>query len=84
MRIVAYASMATIILLTGTTVLSFSVQTYASKDSNCESSYPDVCILPPPPQLNCDDISDNNFKVLPPDPHGFDSEGDGIGCETEP
>jgi hypothetical protein len=34
------------------------------------------------PDLNCDDIDDNNFKVLLPDPPGFDSEGDGIGCEA--
>ena len=44
---------------------------------------PDSCIASPPPQLNCDDITDKNFRVLPPDPHGFDSEGDGIGCEEE-
>jgi len=23
-----------------------------------------------------------NFNVLPPDPHGFDGDHDGIGCET--
>ena len=51
-------------------------------ESSCDASYPDVCIASPPPNLNCNDIDDNNFKVLPPDPHGFDSEGDGIGCEA--
>ena len=24
----------------------------------------------------------SNFKVLPPDPHGFDGDDDGIGCES--
>jgi hypothetical protein len=59
-----------------------STQTYGQIDK-CDSSYPDVCISPPPPDLNCSDISYNDFRVLQPDPHGFDSEGDGIGCETE-
>lgn len=50
--------------------------------SNCDPSYPTVCIPPPPPDLDCGDIPYRNFTVLPPDPHGFDSDGDGIGCET--
>ena len=48
----------------------------------CEPSYPEVCIASPPPDLNCPDIPDTDFKVLPPDPHGFDVDGDGLGCET--
>jgi hypothetical protein len=34
------------------------------------------------PDLDCSDVPYRNFKVLPPDPHGFDGDGDGIGCET--
>jgi hypothetical protein len=49
---------------------------------NCDPSYPDVCIPPPPPDLDCSDIPYRNFRVLPPDPHHFDVDGDGIGCET--
>jgi hypothetical protein len=41
-------------------------------EDNCESSYPGVCIPPFPPDLDCGDISYNNFKVLPPDLHGLD------------
>jgi micrococcal nuclease len=48
---------------------------------NCDPSYPDVCIPPRPPDLDCPQISYTNFTVLPPDPHGFDGDGDGIGCE---
>jgi len=48
----------------------------------CHPSYPDHCIPPPPPDLNCDDILWTNFTVLPPDPHGFDGNKNGIGCET--
>jgi endonuclease YncB( thermonuclease family) len=49
---------------------------------NCDPSYPDVCIPPPPPDLDCPEISYRNFRVLPPDPHRFDRDKDGIGCET--
>lgn len=49
---------------------------------NCDPSYPDVCIPPPPPDLDCGDIPYRRFRVLPPDPHGFDGDGDGIGCES--
>ncbi|HAF61229.1 MAG TPA: hypothetical protein DCK95_02760 [Anaerolineaceae bacterium] len=49
---------------------------------NCHPSYPDVCIPYPPPDLNCPDIPYRRFRVLPPDPHGFDGDHDGIGCES--
>jgi micrococcal nuclease len=51
--------------------------------SNCDRSYPNVCIAPPPPDLDCKDIPYRNFKVLPPDPHRFDRDKDGIGCESK-
>ena len=47
----------------------------------CESSYPDVCIPPPPPDLDCGDVNSGGFTVYPPDPHRFDGDFDGIGCE---
>jgi micrococcal nuclease len=50
--------------------------------TECDPSYPTVCIPPPPPDLDCKDISYRNFKVLPPDPHRFDGDKDGVGCET--
>ncbi|MBW4648057.1 MAG: excalibur calcium-binding domain-containing protein [Kastovskya adunca ATA6-11-RM4] len=50
--------------------------------SKCDPAYPDVCIPSPPPDLDCGDISHRNFKVLPPDPHRFDRDKDGIGCEA--
>jgi micrococcal nuclease len=49
---------------------------------NCDSSYPDFCIVPYPPDLDCGDIVQKRFTVLSPDPHGFDGDGDGIGCES--
>ena len=50
--------------------------------AECDPSYPGVCIPPPPPDLNCGDIEYREFVVLPPDPHGFDRNEDGIGCES--
>lgn len=49
---------------------------------NCDPSYPSVCILPYPPDLDCGDITYRRFQVLAPDPHGFDGDHDGIGCES--
>jgi hypothetical protein len=50
-------------------------------DTTCHPSYPDECIPPPPPNLNCDDVDATNFEVVGSDPHGFDGDNDGIGCE---
>lgn len=49
---------------------------------NCDPSYPTVCIPPPPPDLDCKDVPYKRFQVLPPDPHRFDRDKDGIGCES--
>jgi hypothetical protein len=51
------------------------------EDISCHPSYPDTCIPPPPPNLNCDDVDETNFEVEGSDPHGFDGDNDGIGCE---
>lgn len=48
---------------------------------NCDLSYPGVCIPPAPPDLDCGEISARRFTVLSPDPHNFDGDFDGIGCE---
>jgi len=54
----------------------------------CDPSYPDVCIPwgplqggPDYPDYDCEHIPFRNFRVLLPDSHGFDADGDGIGCE---
>jgi PKD repeat protein len=52
------------------------------EETACDPSYPDMCIPPPPQNLTCNDIGARNFEVSPPDPHGFDSDNDGIGCES--
>ena len=55
---------------------------FGNLTGKCDPAYPAVCIKSPPPNLNCPDIPITDFKVLPPDPHGFDRDGNGIGCET--
>ena len=49
--------------------------------NDCDESYPDFCITSSPPDLDCSDISQKKFTVLQPDPHKFDGDKDGIGCE---
>jgi hypothetical protein len=48
----------------------------------CDPSYPTVCIPPPPPDLDCPDVPYDDFKVQGTDPHRFDGDNDGVGCES--
>ena len=52
-----------------------------SSNDRCDPSYPDICITTYSEKLSCADIPFRNFKVLPPDSYGFDSDSDGVGCE---
>jgi len=54
----------------------------APPSGNCDPSYPDVCIPPYPPDLDCGDIPFRRFQVIGADPHRFDGDKDGIGCES--
>jgi hypothetical protein len=69
------------LLLTFGVILSFSNEVY-SQTGNCDPAYPSVCIASPPPDLNCPDVPEKGFTVLSPDPHGFDPDGDGMGCHS--
>ena len=60
---------------------SACVEAPSASPGDCDPAYPDVCIPPPPPDLQCADVSFRNFRVLPPDPHRFDGTSDGEGCE---
>ena len=51
--------------------------------SGCDPSYPDACIPPSPPDLDCGDVAERRFTVYPPDPHRFDGDADGVGCERD-
>lgn len=49
----------------------------------CDPSYPDVCIPPieMTGDLDCGQVEDRRFRVVPPDPHNLDGNHDGVGCE---
>lgn len=57
--------------------------TASRSGGNCDPAYPTVCIPPPPPDLDCADIPYRRFQVLPPDPHHFDGDHNGVGCERD-
>ena len=56
---------------------------------NCDPHYPTSCIPPAPPDYDCADLSFRGFQVLhdptprTPDPHSFDNNFDGIGCQFD-
>jgi nuclease-like protein len=52
-----------------------------SNSGACDPSYPDVCIPSPPPDLDCADVAYKHFRVAGADPHHFDGDRDGFGCE---
>ncbi|MGY5150881.1 MAG: thermonuclease family protein [Candidatus Nitrosopumilus sp. bin_6a] len=54
---------------------------FSKMNEDCNPAYPDFCIDPNHPDLDCGEISERNFRVLQPDPHGFDGDKNGIGCE---
>ena len=56
--------------------------TQPSPGQNCDPSYPTVCIPSPPPDLDCGEIAFRRFQVVGSDPHRFDGDNDGIGCES--
>lgn len=58
-----------------------SQQAQAPSKQNCDPSYPQLCLSQNLSNLKCSDVKERNFKVLPPDTHGFDRDKNGIGCE---
>ena len=54
---------------------------WTSDRTNCDPSYPTVCIPSPPPRVDCDDLPFANFKVFGADPQNLDPDHDGIGCQ---
>jgi uncharacterized protein YraI len=62
---------------------NLTVVTTTTPAARCDSSYPDVCIAPAPPDLDCSEVPYTNFRVQGADPHGFDADKDGIGCEPD-
>lgn len=55
--------------------------TPAPQAGNCDPSYPDFCIPRRRPTLDCGDIPYRHFRVVGANPHRFDGNHDGEGCE---
>jgi hypothetical protein len=53
----------------------------APASANCDPNYPTVCIPNVPYDLDCPEVPFRRFAVPGYDPHGFDGDNDGIGCE---
>jgi hypothetical protein len=84
-------------ILLSTILVMFALTASATVDAaaapaaqqRCHPSYPDFCIPPPPPDLDCPDIKGRKpfrvrHDVRNPDPHGFDRDRDGRACEPRP
>jgi hypothetical protein len=58
-------------------------QADATSSGACHAAYPDDCIPAVPPDLDCPDIK-RRLRVdhSQGDPHGFDANKDGWGCES--
>ncbi len=63
-------------------------QPTTAPQTNCDPSYPGVCIPVGAADYDCAGGSGNGpnyiagpIRVLPPDPHGLDRDGNGWGCE---
>jgi|SRR5581483_2571359 len=71
---------------TETALPAASPSPVAASAGSCAPSYSTVCIPPPPPDLDCRDVSARAFPVrwdvADPDPHRFDGDRDGVGCES--
>ncbi len=50
-------------------------------NAECDPSYPTLCIPVGAPDRDCADVAVRGFPVTGYDRHGFDGDGDGVGCE---
>lgn len=50
--------------------------------SDCDPAYPTLCIPRNSGDLDCGDIGARRFPVPGADPHRFDGDNDGVGCES--
>lgn len=48
----------------------------------CDPSYRGACVPPYPPDLQCEDVG-RPVRVVGPDPHRLDGDGNGFGCEGQ-
>ncbi len=80
-KVVGVATVLGTIISLATLINPFASQQQAASKQNCDPAYPDFCISQSLSNLKCQDVKQHNFRVLPPDPHNFDRNKDGVGCE---
>jgi hypothetical protein len=80
-KVVGVATVLGTIISLAALINPFASQQQAPSKQNCDPAYPDFCISQSLSNLKCQDVKQHNFKVLPPDPHNFDRNKDGVGCE---
>lgn len=83
MRILISTVLAMFALTASATV---DVAAAPTMQQRCHPSCPDFCIPPPPPDLDCPEITGRKpfrvrHDVRGADPHGFDRDKDGRACE---
>jgi Flp pilus assembly pilin Flp len=53
--------------------------------ATCDASYPNVCVPPAPPDLDCKDLEARGIPlpvtVVGSDPHDLDPDHNGLGCD---
>ena len=72
------------LLLAGALLAAGASPVPVAAQTSCDwTSYPDFCIPPAweVGDLDCADIAGAWFTVNQPDPHSFDGDYDGFGCE---
>ena len=82
MKFVSAAAAAAVVVILIVVLGCGAESTPTEVRSDCDPSYPGVCIPAYPPDLDCGDIPHRRFQVTGSDPHGFDRDRDGIGCES--
>lgn len=80
-KVVGVATVLGTIISLAALINPFASQQQAPSKQNCDPAYPDFCISQSLSNLKCQDLKQHNFRVLPPDPHNFDRNKDGVGCE---
>jgi hypothetical protein len=60
---------------------NYTVATSYAVNGDCAFAYPDFCLPNGLPPQTCAGIPYRNFIVLQPEPHGFDPDRNGLGCE---
>ena len=70
-------------------LIALPVLVAGAPEQRCHASYPDYCIAPPPPDLDCPQVRGRKpftvrHDVRNPDPHRFDRDKDGRACEPRP